>query len=164
MGMGVSLDFVGKEKSVREERRGYGSSDRNHGGSERGYDRGYDRGNDRGSDRGYDRGGHRDGNGRGYSNRGYNDDNRSGENEPRKGYDDRDYRDRRDNRSRRGYDERDYRDKRESGSRRGYAASQSAAALPSSDDLYEEVRRRERANVTAQSSSRPHSRKADYNR
>jgi pre-mRNA-splicing factor 38B len=62
---------------------------------------------------------------------------------------------------RRGYTNSDSSDRRyyergDNESRRGYAASRyddansrSATALPSDDDLYEEVRRRERANVTA---------------
>ncbi len=164
--MGVALDSVNKEKpAARDERRGYGSSDRNRGGSDRGYDGSYDRG----SDKGYDRGGRRDYDRRGYSNRGYNDDKKRGGNDSRRGYDDRDYRDRRDNGPRRGYDDRDYRDRRDNGSRGGYddrnSSSQSPVALPSSDDLYEEVRRRERANVTAKSSSnRYQSKKPDHYR
>eukprot|EP00531_Pseudo-nitzschia_arenysensis_P004373 CAMPEP_0116135870 /NCGR_PEP_ID=MMETSP0329-20121206/11423_1 /TAXON_ID=697910 /ORGANISM="Pseudo-nitzschia arenysensis, Strain B593" /LENGTH=516 /DNA_ID=CAMNT_0003630703 /DNA_START=7 /DNA_END=1557 /DNA_ORIENTATION=- len=156
--MGAKLDSV-KQKPASDDR-GYGRSDRNRGGYDRG--RGYDRGSDRGYDRGYNR---RDNDRRGYnSNGGYNDDRGRRGNDSRRGYDDRDHRDRgRDNGPRRGYDDRDYR--RDNGSRRGYGDSghsQSSKALPSSDDLYEEVRRRERE--TAQSSRPSSNKRNDYHR
>jgi pre-mRNA-splicing factor 38B len=134
---GVAPDSVNKEKPAREERRGYG--DRHHGG----YDRGYDRGGRKDSER------------REYSNAGYQDgvDSRRGGNEPLREYHNGDGHRRRDNESRRGYNDVNNRDRRDNGSGRGYAdsysTSQSAAQLPSGDDLYEEVRRRERANVIA---------------
>ena len=137
--VGVAQDSVHKEKPAREERRGYDSSDRNRGG----YDRGYDRGGRKDSER------------RGYSNAGYRDgaDSRRGGNEPRRGYHNGDDHRRRDNESRIGYNDVNNRDRRDNGSGRGYADSystlQNAPSLPSGDDLYEEVRRRERANVTA---------------
>uniref|UniRef100_A0A7S0T9A1 Pre-mRNA-splicing factor 38 n=1 Tax=Pseudo-nitzschia delicatissima TaxID=44447 RepID=A0A7S0T9A1_9STRA len=138
--MGAKLDSANEKPASRDVGRGY---DRNRGPSDsgRGYDRG--RGGDRGSDRGYDRGyDRRDNDSRGYnnSNRGYNNGGRRG-NDSRRGYDDR-------REPRRGYGD-------------GYSQS-SAAALPSSDDLYEEVRRRERE--TAQSSSRSSNKRSDYHR
>eukprot|EP00533_Pseudo-nitzschia_delicatissima_P012569 CAMPEP_0197265002 /NCGR_PEP_ID=MMETSP1432-20130617/2140_1 /TAXON_ID=44447 /ORGANISM="Pseudo-nitzschia delicatissima, Strain UNC1205" /LENGTH=366 /DNA_ID=CAMNT_0042729701 /DNA_START=153 /DNA_END=1253 /DNA_ORIENTATION=+ len=151
--MGAKLDSTNEKPASRDVGRGY---DRNRGGSDsgRGYDRG--RGDDRGSDRGYDRGyDRRDNDNRGYnnSNRGYKNDGKSG-NDSRRGYDDR-------REPRRGYDDRD-RDRRRG---RGYGddySQSSAAALPLSDDLYEEVRRRERE--TAQASSRSSNKRSDYHR
>ncbi len=160
--MGAKLDSV-NPKPARDDS-GYGSSDRNRGGYDRDFDR--VRGNDGGSDRGYDRGyDRRDNTRRGYnSNRGYNDDRGRRGNDSRRGYDDRGYRDRRDNGPRRGNDDRDnYR--RDNGSRRGYedsGYSQPSATLPSGDDLYEEVRRRERE--TAQSSRPSSNKRNDYHR
>lgn len=154
--MGVPLDSVGKEKPEREKRRG----DYDRGYDDRGYGRGYDKGGyDRG---GYDRGGsdrrgYHKSDRNDYERRGYSNARRNNETDNRRGG----YRSR-DNEPRRGYNDRDYRDRSDRGSHRGYgdsySSSRSAAQLPSSDDLYEEVRRRERANVTAQA-SRPQGKK-----
>jgi pre-mRNA-splicing factor 38B len=100
--------------------------DRGYGDRKRGYD---DRGYDRKDDRGY---GDRDqgrGNGNRSSDRGYND----------RGGRDRDTGGRSDDRWERGNS--------------GRGRSQPAAALPSENDLYEEVRRRERDTVTASGSN-----------
>jgi len=98
---------------------------------------------------------------KGYDRRGYSDtgprnevDRRRGGNETHRGYRNVDDRGRTDNDNRRGYG----RDDR---------SSRSGPALPSSDDLYEEVRRRERANVTSRGNQavarRPQSAQAGLN-
>lgn len=131
--IGASLDSVNTNSSSanRDDRRGYGGHEEKRGG--------YDRDSDRSGRSDHDR--------RGYSNRGYRD-------EPRRGYQNADDRRGRDNDNRRGYHDRDDRWKRDNDNRRGYGQNDryshsSSPALPSNDDLYEEVRRRERANVTA---------------
>lgn len=131
--MGSNLDSVNTNSNSanRDERRGYGG----HEGKRGGYDRDIGRGGSRSNDR------------RGYSNRGYSD-------EPRRGYQNADDRRGRDSDNRRGYHDRDDPWKRDNDNRRGYGQNDryshsSGPALPSNDDLYEEVRRRERANVTA---------------
>jgi len=130
--MGVCLDSTKKALPARDEKRGHENPDRGRGSYDRGgrsdYERnvfsnqGYSGQND--SNRG-DRRGYHNGN-----------DNRR-ENEPRRGYDSTDHHRRgRDNETRTGR-----------GYNGNYKTSQSAGHLPSNDDLYEEVRRRERANA-----------------
>jgi len=139
MGVALDSDNTNKVSASRDDQRGDGSYDRSHGGRSRDYDKG----------------GHRDYERKSYSDRGYRDevDRRRGRVEPRRGYHSNDDHGRRHDSSRRGYSDGDDRWKRDSDSRRGYGrddrSSRSGPALPSSDDLYEEVRRRERANVTA---------------
>ena len=138
---GVSLDSTNdNETSARRgEKRGYRSQSEIRGG--------YERDNYRDNRRDY--------NGRGYSDRGYRDedDRRRSGIAPRRGYDNADHHRRRDNGNRRGYLDGDDRWKRDNDRRREYGhddrSSRSGPALPSNDDLYEEVRRRERENVTA---------------
>lgn len=144
--LGVALDSNNKKKAsaARGNERGYGSYDHKRGDCERA-----DRGDyGRADRRGYER--------RGYSDTGPRDevDRRRGGNETRRGYRNVDDRGRTDNDDRRGYG----RDDR---------SSRSGPALPSSDDLYEEVRRRERANVTSRGNQavarRPQSGQAGLN-
>lgn len=138
--MGVALDADNAKKgSSRDDQRVNGNYDEDRGDYKRDYDRGGRRDNER----------------RVYSDRGYRDevDRRRGGNESRRGYPSSDDHRRKHDSSRRGYNDTDDCWRRDTDSRRGYGrgdrSSRSGPALPSSDDLYEEVRRRERANVTA---------------
>jgi len=134
--IGANLDSVNKERPGKEKKH-----------------RDYRMDFDKNPDRGYRRNDRKDSDRRGYPNAGQyerndsrrvDDGSRRGyhsaggyrrDNMPRRGYQDADHRSRQDNSSHRGYNDR-------------YSSSRKALPLPSSDDLYEEVRRRERETVT----------------
>lgn len=143
--MGVPLDSVSKEKHRMEERRGSRNSNLNDMDARRSRDRRLDKTNDRiNSDRDWkdDR--------RHYSNEGYYDKNdiRRGYGGTSRGYPSGDDGRRRERECRRGYSDRDHNNSGESRYRGGNTGRSSSSRIPCSGDLYEEIRRRERANVT----------------
>jgi len=143
--IGAPLDSVNDKKSAREERREYLRSNEKKEDTERNCERSSVRGNGRG----YVRGDSKNNERRGYSNGKYydRDDRTRAIGAISKEYSSGNGRRRGENKHRRGYHGTDYDDSRDYKSRRNDPRNYSTSQFPSSYGLYEEVRRREQANV-----------------